>query len=255
MLSHSATQLQHFYNHQATKFSHTRKRPRPEFDHILSQIVTFPQSKLWPLRILELGCGDGRLYGRLHSQGIAMEYTGVDISKWLIDIAVSQYPDAQWMVAEMSDFLIASPSQHRDIVIMVASFHHLEEKERNLTAHEMYRVLCYEGVRMMTNRSFSQRFISKYWKSILDSVVEWLFKFGTHDVRDLSIPRRSQDRTLHFFRLYHIFSRRSLTQLLQSVGFVVEQMCYVDQSGWLSPHRWKSRNLRTVVRKSLTLDD
>ncbi len=45
--------LQQFYDHQAEKFSGTRKRHRPEFDHIIEYIKqTFPTNK--QLRILEL---------------------------------------------------------------------------------------------------------------------------------------------------------------------------------------------------------
>ena len=52
--------LQHFYDTEAEKFSSTRKRHWPEFEYIRDMIKNnFPHKK--SLRILELGCGDGRL--------------------------------------------------------------------------------------------------------------------------------------------------------------------------------------------------
>lgn len=58
--------LQTFYDNQAEKFSGTRKRHWPEFDHIIEYIKkSFPTKK--QLRILELGCGDGRLLGVLEA--------------------------------------------------------------------------------------------------------------------------------------------------------------------------------------------
>jgi hypothetical protein len=45
--------LQQFYDHQAEKFSGTRKRHWPEFDHIISYIKkSFPTKRQF--RILEL---------------------------------------------------------------------------------------------------------------------------------------------------------------------------------------------------------
>ena len=67
--------LQKFYDNQAEKFSGTRKRHWPEFDHILSHIKkSFPTQKT--LRVLELGCGDGRLLSVLESGlGKTITYT------------------------------------------------------------------------------------------------------------------------------------------------------------------------------------
>jgi trans-aconitate methyltransferase len=61
-----ASDLQQFYDQQASKFHHTRKRHWPEFDHILAALPSDKQ-----LDVVELGCGDGRLYTYLEEQGIS----------------------------------------------------------------------------------------------------------------------------------------------------------------------------------------
>jgi ubiquinone/menaquinone biosynthesis C-methylase UbiE len=96
--------LQTFYDNQAEKFSGTRKRHWPEFDHIVSYIKkSFPNNK--PLRVLELGCGDGRLLSVLQEAlGGAISYTGVDISYNLLDIANKNHPDARWVHKDMVSF-------------------------------------------------------------------------------------------------------------------------------------------------------
>lgn len=54
--------LQSFYDATAETFSGTRQRTRPEFAHIAAEIIAYAESAgLASLRILELGCGDGRL--------------------------------------------------------------------------------------------------------------------------------------------------------------------------------------------------
>ena len=51
---HIVEKLQHFYDAQAEKFVSTRKKPRPEFIHILN---AFPKKETGKLKVLELGCG------------------------------------------------------------------------------------------------------------------------------------------------------------------------------------------------------
>lgn len=54
--------LAEFYTQSATKRHHTRRRHRPEFDHIVLYINQLEQDYL---TVIELGCGDGRLYAYL----------------------------------------------------------------------------------------------------------------------------------------------------------------------------------------------
>ncbi len=52
--------LASYYDLEAEKFHGTRKRHRPEFDVLADEIKKrFPKKK--KLKVLELGCGSGRL--------------------------------------------------------------------------------------------------------------------------------------------------------------------------------------------------
>lgn len=53
-------------------------------------------------RILDLGCGGGRLGGYLAKAGHAV--TGIDIDPVLIEAAQEDYPGPNWLVADMVDF-------------------------------------------------------------------------------------------------------------------------------------------------------
>jgi len=78
---HPHTQdLANFYTQSAHKRHHTRRRDWPEFAYIAAYINTVDQSHL---TILELGCGDGRLYAYLveHCPSKTFHYTGVDVSQ------------------------------------------------------------------------------------------------------------------------------------------------------------------------------
>ncbi len=77
-----------FYASTADEFSATRQQPWPGFDGILPYIP--PGVKGQPLRVLDVGCGNGRFASYLADQNLAVDYTGVDASPALLDLARSQ---------------------------------------------------------------------------------------------------------------------------------------------------------------------
>lgn len=115
--------LADIYDNQASKFSSTRNKHRPEFEYMvnaiqqqigqknrhlewheveskdlcnsdnrsLDKLEMIREGSEWQkkITILEVGCGDGRLV-RAVSDKLevgSFHYTGVDISQWLLDIA------------------------------------------------------------------------------------------------------------------------------------------------------------------------
>lgn len=139
--------LADYYNSEAEKFHGTRQRHRPEFDVLVEEITKRFDGKK-KLRVLELGCGSGRLYGYLSKAlpNISFDYTGIDISAKLVEIAKKEHPDANRKVANMTEFLQKVKNQETyDIIIAIASFHHLPSyRVRITTANHMYRALAYE---------------------------------------------------------------------------------------------------------------
>ena len=56
-----------------------------------------------------------------------------------------------------------------------------------------YRLLDYDGMLLMTNRSLSKWFIKKNWKIVLKArILSWL-KFDKEIARDLLVPRNDND--------------------------------------------------------------
>ena len=83
------SELRECYDTHSQKFSSTRKKNRPELNYILERISVVYEQFQRPLTIVELGCGDGRLYRKI--QDICPEmiksYSGIDISDQLLAIA------------------------------------------------------------------------------------------------------------------------------------------------------------------------
>ena len=95
-------------------------------------------------RVLELGCGAGRITGYLGARG--GEVLGIDISQAMVDYCRDRYPDLEFRLGDLSD-LSALPDRSRDVVI--AEFNVLgvlDDVQRKRVLREIHRVLSEDGL-------------------------------------------------------------------------------------------------------------
>lgn len=282
--------LQDFYDAQAEKFSGTRQRERPEFSYILEQIkntyirisqesekqthqveeTTTPSRPFEavtkinkpierPIRILDLWCGDGRFLTYIKEQAntifdapVEIVYTWVDISLELLRIAEKNHPEARRVHQEMAEFLKHTPQESFDVIIWVASFHHLPTKElRNIALGFIYYALQYEGSIIFTNWCYSDWFKNKFQKEIKKARVRSLYTFGKSSKNDILVPRKDNWWLLITERLYHIFSKTELENLFKQNWFSHIEQFYITTDGEHTQNESRWRNLFTVARKSI----
>ena len=74
---------QQFYQTFAEQFSATRQQIQPGVRNVIRQMP--PEC-----RILDLGCGNGKLWQRLVEQGFQGQYVGLDFSSELLEVAAQQ---------------------------------------------------------------------------------------------------------------------------------------------------------------------
>lgn len=249
---HIITSLREGYNSIADKFSGTRERVWPEFQLIKDDIIKHRTGKN-PPKILELWCWDGRLFRYLTEQGIECEYTWIDLSDNLILLALERSPTARRHQSDMIHYLEQSASFERDIVIMVASFNHIySDNLRKHTLDLIYDRLADQWLLIMTNRSWSKWFLSKYftlknYQLIRASVYSFLTK-RKWKWNDLRIWFSHAWKTAR--RYYHIFTRSELLSLCKISWFFTILMWYTDNDGKLWQDRKVARNLYTVCKKT-----
>ena len=107
------------YDSVAETFARSRKGKRwPEIDMILEEV-----RKRSPKRILDAGCGSGRLYAFLRESGYAGGYLGIDASENLVKIAQKDHPEGDFIHADMRSF--QETSDTFDMIVALASLHHL----------------------------------------------------------------------------------------------------------------------------------
>jgi len=238
--------LQNFYDKEAKKYYETRKKYWKEWELLLSWIDSFKGKKI---RILEFWCGSGRFASYLsqHYQG-AYEYIGVDFSQKLLWFAKKDLPELSFVCEDISSFITKQNQESFDLIIGTSSLQHIPSyKERIFLMKHFYKALSYGGKLIMTNWSFSLRFLQKHQKALLRSWSKYFWSFWSVSRRDILVPWTNKGKTL--YRFYHLFSLKELKKLSDFSGFCIEQLEYLDSEGKVTPSRKHSNSSIVVVSK------
>jgi len=196
------------YNAIASDFDITRQYAWPEFEFLKPYIKDRS-------RVLDIGCGNGRLYKYLNDElrKTNCEYIGIDQSEELIKIAGKNYPKADFQVVDI--FNLPFRDGKLDIVAGMAFFHHIPSEElRHRVLKEIYRVLTPGGILFMSNWNLAQcKLIKKYKLSIFD----FYFSHNWLDAGDFWISFKDAPR------YYHHFRKKEIIKLCQTAGFKVKE--------------------------------
>jgi ubiquinone/menaquinone biosynthesis C-methylase UbiE len=112
-------------------------------------------------RVLDVGCGVGRLYQLFDDLSIV--YTGIDQSDGQIAEAKKQYPQGKFILGGMADLPFAD--QFFDSVYCIATLHHLPTHEDRIRAlREMKRVVVPGGYIILTNWNLKSDYAKKKMK-------------------------------------------------------------------------------------------
>ncbi len=204
------------YNRIATEFSSTRHYVWPE----MKEFAGYAQSG-W--KILDLGCGNGRLLDSLAKKKI--NYLGIDNSEKLIEIARAKHPKNKFKVMGMEKLKLSDSSY--DAVFAIASLHHIPAKElRRKSLSEANRTLKENGYLFITVWNLWQPKYRKYiWKNLSNMV----FKKSKTHCGDTFIPWKDSDRNVLTERYYFAYTIHSLERDLKSAGFKIIE---IKKSKW-----------------------
>ncbi|MDD2696985.1 MAG: methyltransferase domain-containing protein [Candidatus Pacebacteria bacterium] len=215
------------YNLIADDFSTTRSSIWPETQSLLDKYF-FPGE-----RVLDLGCGNGRYFEYLKEKRV--NYSGVDSSEKLINIAKNKYPEADFKVADALN--LPFPDDFFDKIVSIAVLHHIPSKGlRSQFFKEARRVLRPGGVLFLTVWNFREL---KEFFIFLKFLV--LKLFGSKlDFGDFLEPWGKKT-----VRYYHYFTKKELTGLAEKVNFKIKE------TGIIRNERGNRRNTFLVAQKPL----
>jgi ubiquinone/menaquinone biosynthesis C-methylase UbiE len=220
-------QTKKIYNAIATDFSNTRGRWWRGFGDFAQYVRPGD-------RVLDLGCGNGRMAEIFENSKI--EYLGIDNSEELIKIARERFKDRPWIKFEVGDMLEIQNSklktQNFNLVLLIAALHHLPTKElREQVIKNIYNILKPGGRLVMINWNLWQvlgwKKNFRYWKYLFN----WLEKIshGLWGVSDALVPWKSL--SAEGKRFIHSFGKREVRRMLKQAGFEIEKLAFEIKGG------------------------
>ena len=252
--------LKKFYNAEAKKYADTREKFRSDADIFVDEIQSNEKKSI---KILEFGCGSGRLLKHLSEvKGKKISYVWIDLSSELLKIAKTSVlqrkqikPSNKTITAEfVCDDILSGVKKYKqesfDYIIGIASFQHIPtKKDRFYLMKNFYRLLAYDGKLIMTNWSFSSRFLHKFQSEILKAILKYIISRGKKEWNTIMIPWISQRQIAR--RSYHIFTRQELLALHVLSWFMIEKVTYLDTKGKETSQRQQSKNTLTIGQKKV----
>lgn len=200
------------YDLMAQKFSETRKF----FWRGLEFIGDYAQDGD---RVLDFGCGNGRLLELLKNKNI--EYFGVDVAQKLLDLAKMRYPSDSVKFAKInpSQTTLPFPDNYFNAAYSVAVFHHFPEEHAEKMVRELWRIIKPGGYAAVTVWNLYQK---NYWKNVAKN---WLAKTMGESELDWNgcyINFKNNAGAI-FPRYHHAYTKKEIKNIFAQAGFQVEK--------------------------------
>jgi len=115
-----------YYAKKLAQFGHTykavgwssRQSQRKRFDAIASQINVEDYTKENPLTLLDVGCGLGDFYHYIKLKKLPCVYTGIDSCPQMIAAAKKSYPNGNFLVSALDNYIDARLNQPKFAVVV-----------------------------------------------------------------------------------------------------------------------------------------
>lgn len=137
-----------FYRQFATSFAETRAYPQPGFNQL---VEFFPQP--CPI-MLDVGCGEGRFGRFVFDRNLIGDYTGVDFSRELLDMAANSL-DGVFHLRNLSRPGCLDGLGEFNLIACLATLQHIPGRSNRLNLlREMGDHLAPKGVIVLSNWQF-----------------------------------------------------------------------------------------------------
>lgn len=204
----------HDYTVIAADFSATRREAWEDFTLFLPYLRD-------GLKVLDVGCGNGRLFGFLREHNLSVSYTGIDITPPLLAEARRTYPDGKFFEGVLPGPL-PLPDRSFDVVFAIAVLHHLPAPINDAACRELFRLLRPGGRAIVSVWNlFQHRFRTQRLQALFRAVTT----FGIYGPRDLFIP---WDKT-GVQRYYYAFRPQELLERFEEAGFLPERSFFLHR--------------------------
>lgn len=214
---------QKFYSEFAFAFSETRSSAQTRLDRIVAYIGDAG-------KILDVGCGNGRLAERLDREGKRARYVGVDASPQMITLArVRQtrlrHVTADFILANITQPNWSAPLAHEtfDIAIALAVLHHIPSFALRARVLGDLRTLLAPGARLvLTNWAFDRNERQR------KRIVAWSLVGVDERALEPGDALLMWQRGGMGYRYCHLITPDEMQRLAEQSGFHVVKQYYAD---------------------------
>ena len=132
-------QIEERFSQVAKEYDEQRRLFIPCFDDYYGFSVSFLKSTKSNIRkILDLGAGTGLLTKRLYDEYPNANYTLVDISDKMLEVARQRFSGLTSFKYSILDYSMDLPREKFDLIASALSFHHIENKDKLLLYSNIY---------------------------------------------------------------------------------------------------------------------
>jgi len=201
------------YEEIADEFNETRKKP------LWPMILEIVQRTRDGDRILDVGCGNGRLLNAFAEKKI--DYLGVDASQRLIKLAQENFPERKFTMCDILD-LGDLPDYGFNQVYSIAVLHHLPGRDLRVAAlRQLKNKTKDDGLIIISvwNMWRDEEKRKRIWKFFLFKLIGK----NNMDFGDALFDWIGADKNMVSQRYYHAFTRRELKSIVREAGLKIDE--------------------------------
>jgi len=207
------------YDLIARKFSLTRNYLWDEMKKLLKLVNDGD-------RVLDFGCGSGRIADALIERKKGIDYSGVDVSGKIIQEARKKHPNLFFFTLKEPFYTLPFDDNYFNVVFAIAVFHHIPSGDiRKKTVCELKRVLKKDGLIIVS--VWSPPFKKLIYPFIKYTFLKFIGKIDM-DIGDVFIPWKNSKGEVVAERYVHFFSKGGLRGLFGKNAFSILRSYYAD---------------------------
>jgi Methylase involved in ubiquinone/menaquinone biosynthesis len=191
------------FNEIAVKYDQQRRFLIPCYDDFYKIIVELSESQLPNPRILDIGAGTGLLTSFLISKFPKTQFTLIDFSDEMLNVARQRFEGMDNISYIASDYKGFVEQEQYDIIVSALSIHHLSNAEKSSLYRGIYQSLAKGGAfingdQFLARSQETEDWYHKLWVDKIESTsLSEKEKLAAYERMKLDVPATVEDN-LHW---------------------------------------------------------